>query len=108
MSGRPGASRAARSSPISSGSNGSSPAGGLRLILVSADFASQRPDVEAFLGRQGVVFPSFVKAQGDQEFIEGLDRRWSGSLPASLLFDRRGKRIAFGGGLDVMPSFSRK
>ena len=68
---------------------------GLRLILVSADFASQRPDVEAFLGRQGVVFPSFVKAQGDQEFIEGLDGRWSGALPASLLFDRRGKRIAF-------------
>ncbi|MGD1147222.1 MAG: TlpA disulfide reductase family protein [Thermoanaerobaculaceae bacterium] len=68
---------------------------GLRLILVSADFASQRPEVEAFLGRQGVGFPSFVKAQGDQEFIEGLEERWSGALPASLLFDRHGKRVAF-------------
>ena len=68
---------------------------GLRLVLVSADFASQRPAVETFLGRQGVEFPSFLKAQGDQEFIEGLEARWSGALPASLLFDRRGNKVAF-------------
>lgn len=68
---------------------------GLRLILVSADFASQRDEVEAFLRREGVAFPSFAKAQGDQDFIEGLDGRWSGALPASILFDRHGRRVAF-------------
>ena len=68
---------------------------GLRLILVSADFASQRPEVESFLGRQGVAFPTFVKAQADQDFIEVLDGRWSSALPASILFDRHGRRVAF-------------
>ena len=66
-----------------------------RLILVSADFASQRPAAAAFLASQGVGFPTFAKAQGDQGFIDGLDTRWSGALPASLLFDREGRKVAF-------------
>lgn len=68
---------------------------GFRLILVSADFASQRPAAAALLASQGVGFPTFAKAQGDQGFIDGLDTRWSGALPASLLFDREGRRVAF-------------
>ena len=70
-------------------------ANGFRLILVSADFASQRPAAAALLASQGVGFPTFAKAQGDQEFIDGLDPRWSGALPASLLFDREGRKVAF-------------
>lgn len=68
---------------------------GFRLILVSADFASQRPAAAALLASQGVTFPTFVKAEGDQGFIDGLDPRWSGALPASLLFDREGRKVAF-------------
>ncbi len=66
-----------------------------RLILVSADFASQRPAAAALLASQGVGFPTFAKAQGDQGFIDGLDTRWSGALPASILFDREGRKVAF-------------
>jgi len=62
---------------------------------VSADFASQRPAAAALLASQGVGFPTFVKAEGDQRFIDGLDTRWSGALPASLLFDREGRKVAF-------------
>jgi thiol-disulfide isomerase/thioredoxin len=68
---------------------------GFRLILVSADFASQRPAAAAFLASQGVGSPTFAKAQGDQEFINGLDSRWSGALPACLLFDREGRKVGF-------------
>lgn len=68
---------------------------GFRLILVSADVTSQRPAAAALLASQGVGFPTFAKAQGDQDFIDGLDTRWSGALPASLLFDRRGRKVAF-------------
>ena len=70
-------------------------ANGFRLILVSADFASQRPAAAALLASQGVTFPTFVKAEGDQGFIDGLDTRWSGALPASFLFDREGRKVAF-------------
>ncbi len=68
---------------------------GLRLVLVSADLSDQRAAAAAFLRSQGVDFPTLAKAQGDQEFIEGLDRRWSGALPATLLFDRSGAEVAF-------------
>jgi thiol-disulfide isomerase/thioredoxin len=68
---------------------------GLRLLLVSADLASQRPQAEAFLRQAGVDFPTFVKAQTDQEFIDGLERSWSGALPVSVLFDRHGTRVGF-------------
>ena len=68
---------------------------GFRLILVSADFTSQRAAASAFLASQRVGFPTFAKAQGDQEFIDGLDSRWSGALPATLLFDREGRKVAF-------------
>lgn len=70
-------------------------ANGFRLILVSADFASQRPTAAALLANLGVGFPTFVKSEGDQGFIDGLDTRWSGALPASLLFDREGRKVAF-------------
>ncbi len=66
-----------------------------RLVLVSADLAGQRPQVEAFLRQSGVDFPTFVKAQADQEFIDGLEERWSGALPVTVLFDRHGKRAGF-------------
>jgi len=68
---------------------------GFRLILVSADFVSQRPAAAAFLAAQGVRSPMFAKAQGDQEFIDGLESRWTGALPATLLFDRQGRKVAF-------------
>jgi len=68
---------------------------GFRLILVSADVTSQRPAAAALLASQGVGFPTFAKAQSDQDFIDGLDTRWSGALPASLLFDRDGRKVAF-------------
>ena len=68
---------------------------GFRLVLVSADLAGQRSQVEAFLRQSGVDFPTFVKAQADQEFIDGLEARWSGALPVTLLFDRHGTRAGF-------------
>ena len=64
---------------------------GLRLILVSADFADQRPKVVQFLAQQGVGFQTFLKAENDMSFINALDPRWSGALPATFVYDRSGK-----------------
>ena len=35
---------------------------------------------------------SFIKGGDDMKFINGLDRHWSGALPASFLFDGRGRK----------------
>ena len=64
---------------------------GLRLVLVSADFDDGREgQVRQFLIRQGVDFPSFLKEGDDMEFIEALSPRWSGALPATLVYDSQG------------------
>ncbi len=67
---------------------------GLRLVLVSADFDDDRETtVRKFLVAQGVDFPSLLKEEKDEVFIDGLDPRWSGALPVSLLYDGSGKQL---------------
>jgi thiol-disulfide isomerase/thioredoxin len=65
---------------------------GLRLVLVSADASSEKKQVARFLASMGVEFRSYLKTGNDQGFIDGLDPRWNGTLPASLLFDGSGQR----------------
>jgi thiol-disulfide isomerase/thioredoxin len=66
---------------------------GLRLVLVSADARDQREQVARYLATLGVDFPSYLKLGDDMAFIDGLDPRWDGTLPASMLFDGRGQRV---------------
>ncbi len=63
---------------------------GLDLVLVSADFDTQLPQVRSFLAGQGVDFTTYLKNETDMPFINGLDPAWSGSLPATFVYDRRG------------------
>jgi thiol-disulfide isomerase/thioredoxin len=70
-------------------------ADGLRLVLVSADDEDGRAEAEKFLAAQGVDVDSFMKVGDDMAFINGLDPRWTGALPASFLFDGRGRVVQF-------------
>jgi thiol-disulfide isomerase/thioredoxin len=63
---------------------------GFSLVLVSADFDSQLPKVSEFLDGHGVDFRTYRKVGSDAEFIDGIDPRWSGALPATFLYDRGG------------------
>jgi thiol-disulfide isomerase/thioredoxin len=65
---------------------------GLRLVLVSADSRDDIEKVARFLGERGVEFTTYLKTGDDMAFIDGLDRRWDGTLPTSLLFDGSGQR----------------
>ncbi|HSY39684.1 MAG TPA: TlpA disulfide reductase family protein, partial [Polyangia bacterium] len=68
--------------------------GGLRLVLVSADDEENRAEVARVLAAAGLPADtlSFIKQGDDMKFINGLDRHWSGALPASFLFDGRGRK----------------
>lgn len=73
-------------------------AGGLRLVLVSADDLQSRREVARFLAKVGAGASgarAFIKTGDDMAFINGLDARWSGALPASFLFDGRGQQRRF-------------
>ena len=68
---------------------------GLRVLFVSADFEEQAPETRAFLASHHTPGPWLVKTGKDQEFIDGLDQRWSGALPVTIVFDPAGKPVQF-------------
>ena len=68
---------------------------GLRVLFVSADFTDQAPDTRRFLAEHRAPAPWLVKTGRDQEFIDGLDRRWSGALPVTIVYDPAGKPVQF-------------
>lgn len=71
-------------------------ADGVRLILVSADDEDQREQVAAFLTKAGATnVQAFIKHGDDQAFINGLDPKWTGALPASILYDGHGAKKRF-------------
>lgn len=67
----------------------------LRLVLVSADFDAQLSDARRFLFQHGYTDSSYLKQGDDQIFINSLDARWSGALPATVLYDAAGNKTAF-------------
>lgn len=66
---------------------------GLRLVLVSADSQDNRKRAELYLAKQGVDFASYLKTGDDMQFINGLDPKWDGTIPASILFDGKGRKL---------------
>ena len=68
---------------------------GLVLATVSADEPEQEGAAAELLRQMGIRPPAYVKrAHSDEDFINFIDRKWSGALPALFLFDRQGRRVA--------------
>ena len=68
---------------------------GLGTLFITADLPEQRAEALAFLTQQGVTMPGFVKAGRDQAFIAALHPEWTGTLPATILFDASRQRRHF-------------
>jgi thiol-disulfide isomerase/thioredoxin len=66
---------------------------GLRVMFVSADFDTTAP--REFLQQHGVSGRTYLKSGPDMEFIDAIDPRWSGALPATVVFDASGKKTDF-------------
>lgn len=68
---------------------------GVTLWAISLDSAKVRDtEVKKFLAEQRVPFPIFIKtaAEDPDDFINAVDEKWSGALPATFVYDRRGQR----------------
>jgi thiol-disulfide isomerase/thioredoxin len=68
---------------------------GFVLLTVSAD----EPETEAaalqFLEKTGIRPPAYIKrVKNDEAFIDSIDPKWSGALPALFLYDRSGAHTA--------------
>lgn len=67
---------------------------GLKLVTVSCDEPEQEAGAAAFLDKNGAPQPRYVKhAASDEKFIDSIDPKWSGALPALFLYDRQGRLV---------------
>ena len=80
---------------------------GLRLVLVSADFPDELPAVRKFLAAHGVTDTSYIKSGDDMSFINTLNPKWSGALPATFVYDDRGRLVSYWEGMADEDRFQR-
>ena len=67
---------------------------GLRLILLSVDQEEDLENVKGFLREKEVCFESYLSVANDVDSIANvLDPQWFRAVPATFLFDRKGKRV---------------
>ena len=65
-----------------------------RLVTISADDPEQEAAAVEFLKRSGVSGAAYIRrAKDDDKFINSVDAKWSGALPALFLYDRQGKLV---------------
>ncbi|MDP3001118.1 MAG: TlpA disulfide reductase family protein, partial [Bryobacterales bacterium] len=76
---------------------------GFQLVTVSADEPEDEAAARQFLQKSGVQGPAYLKrVRNDDAFITSVDPKWSGALPALILFDRAGRKArAFTGETDL-------
>ncbi len=64
---------------------------GLTVIAVSMDEQEDAPAAAAFLQQQGATFPSYIRGFEDfGRFVDAVDPEWSGALPSTFVFNRKG------------------
>jgi thiol-disulfide isomerase/thioredoxin len=67
---------------------------GVEVITISADEREQKAAAEKFIQKFGVQGPAYLKqAADDDHFINAIDPKWSGALPALFLYDKSGHKV---------------
>lgn len=70
----------------------------LRVVFVSVDFIEERVAAEQFLADQDWKERSYFKDQDDDSFVNAFGKQWTGAVPATFLFDRKGNELWFAEG----------
>ncbi|HTW67585.1 MAG TPA: TlpA disulfide reductase family protein [Bryobacteraceae bacterium] len=67
---------------------------GVVVITISADEPDHKAAAEKFIERFGVQGPAYLKqAENDDHFINSIDPKWGGALPAMFLYDKSGHKV---------------
>jgi thiol-disulfide isomerase/thioredoxin len=67
---------------------------GFELIAISADEPEQDAAAQKVLKQFAVPGPVYRKqANDDDRFINSIDTKWSGALPALFLYDKSGRKV---------------
>lgn len=77
------------------------------VVLVSTDSPKTASAVPRFLSQLRVPFVCWqAKTRDPQPFIDAVDRSWDGSLPFTLVYDRKGEVVAKLAGQQTEASFT--
>ena len=69
-------------------------ANGVQLITISADEPENQSEAESFLAQYNVPEPAYIRrANDDDKFINSIDPKWSGALPALFIYDKSGRKV---------------
>jgi thiol-disulfide isomerase/thioredoxin len=67
---------------------------GFQLITVSADEPEQETAAARFVSEMRVPGTAYIRrAKDDDKFIDFVDPKWTGALPAMFLYDRAGRKV---------------
>lgn len=69
----------------------------VEVIGISTDFPEDKKSkIIPFLKKQKVNFANYISAfKNDEELINFINTDWNGALPATVIFDQTGKKVAF-------------
>ncbi|HSB35819.1 MAG TPA: TlpA disulfide reductase family protein [Thermoanaerobaculia bacterium] len=77
------------------------------IVLVATDTPKTARDVPKFLSQHRVPFVCWqAKSRDPQIFIDAVDRSWDGSLPYTLVYDRKGEVVSKLAGQQTEASFT--
>lgn len=68
---------------------------GVELAFLGTDDPRNLDKVKGTLKGLGIEGTTFLRSDGEEEFIPAIDSSWTGSLPALLIFDRKGNKRYF-------------
>jgi thiol-disulfide isomerase/thioredoxin len=68
---------------------------GVELLFVSMDDGTNLPRVVNFLESQGITFRTYRKKGASDTFISHLYASWTGTLPATFIYDKEGRLAMF-------------
>jgi hypothetical protein len=67
---------------------------GFDLVTISCDDPEQEMQAADFVAQQRAPGPHYIrKTKDDDKFINSIDPKWSGALPALFLYDRSGHQV---------------
>lgn len=80
---------------------------GLEVVAVSLNDFSETQAVMRFVRAQNPAFPLFIAGTVEDTFYRSVDKRWSGGVPLSLIYDKTGKLRYFHDGARTFTQFEQ-
>lgn len=67
----------------------------LQVVFISADFPEEIDRINGFLKDQAVDWQTYIKDDRDEPFIDAVWPKWTGAIPATVIYNKDGTNLTF-------------